>query len=385
MKTLLALLLFAGTSFAITPGARIVVCPSTTGTNTYACTPSPAETAYVTGSNYLYAINFSIANTGASTINISGLGAVGVQKLTSSGLTALVSGDIQPGIYLARYTGSVMQFVSPVANTSGGTLAFSSITPGVNANAGSYLMGASTSLGTTGGGTIAATSVPLAGVTGVTYSGNTTELATVSGALTSGNCGKFDASGNVIDAGVTCGSGSGVTLTTAGVSGDYIPSGSGFTGNSLALTSSLVPVVAMFSSPYSSRTITNVALWVSTTVSGGSCIIGFYNASTGSLVGNQSGSFSVASAGAVKATFSPSITLPGGTYYKAIMCSFTPGTVGIASDDPGFNNQATNVAGVITNHTSGYLATQGSFNLPSTIGTINTFNSFYSAAMFGAP
>jgi hypothetical protein len=45
-------------------------------------------------------------------------------------------------------------------------------------------------------------------------SGNTTTFATTSGTLTSGNCAKFDASGNVVDNGSTCGSGGGNVSNT---------------------------------------------------------------------------------------------------------------------------------------------------------------------------
>lgn len=45
-------------------------------------------------------------------------------------------------------------------------------------------------------------------------SGNTTTFATTSGTLTSGNCVKFDASGNLVDHGSTCGGGGGGVTTT---------------------------------------------------------------------------------------------------------------------------------------------------------------------------
>ena len=47
------------------------------------------------------------------------------------------------------------------------------------------------------------------GFTNGTRSGNTTEVATASGTLTSGDCAKFDANGNVVDNGATCGGGGG--------------------------------------------------------------------------------------------------------------------------------------------------------------------------------
>lgn len=72
--------------------------------------------------------------------------------------------------------------------------------------AGGSLTVASTTIS---GGT---TSTPLLNVGGVlangTRSGNTTSFATTTGTLTSQNCVKFDASGNLADAGAVCGSGS---------------------------------------------------------------------------------------------------------------------------------------------------------------------------------
>jgi hypothetical protein len=50
------------------------------------------------------------------------------------------------------------------------------------------------------------------GFTNGTVSGNTTEIATSTGTLTSGHCAKWDANGNVIDAGSACGGGGGSFL-----------------------------------------------------------------------------------------------------------------------------------------------------------------------------
>lgn len=49
-----------------------------------------------------------------------------------------------------------------------------------------------------------------------TKSGSTTQVATVTGTLTANNCAKWDASGNIVDAGVGCGGGSGITSLTPG-------------------------------------------------------------------------------------------------------------------------------------------------------------------------
>lgn len=57
-------------------------------------------------------------------------------------------------------------------------------------------------------GTLASALLP-SPFTGGTASGTTTQFATTFGTLTSGNCAKWDASGNIIDAGTTCGGGGG--------------------------------------------------------------------------------------------------------------------------------------------------------------------------------
>lgn len=64
-----------------------------TGTDTYAITPSPVVTSYTTGQAWM--VLFTNANTGAATLNVSGLGAKDICKATS---TAIVSGDITAGM-----------------------------------------------------------------------------------------------------------------------------------------------------------------------------------------------------------------------------------------------------------------------------------------------
>lgn len=73
-------------------------------------------------------------------------------------------------------------------------------------------------------------------------SGNTTTFATTSGGLTSGNCAKFDANGNIVDNGSTCGAGGGGSGASVKINGgaaigpqgtlNFIPGTglSGFTG-----------------------------------------------------------------------------------------------------------------------------------------------------------
>lgn len=85
------------------------------GTTTYTLTPSPAITAYVTGQEFV--IKMNAANTGASTINVSGLGA---KSLTKGGATALASGDLLiDAAYKIIYDGTQFQ----VSGINGSTAA----------------------------------------------------------------------------------------------------------------------------------------------------------------------------------------------------------------------------------------------------------------------
>lgn len=83
-----------------------------------------------------------------------------------------------------------------------GTSAFSAATSGTD-----YAPATSGSLPLFGNGA--------GGFTNGSVTGNTTKVATSTGSPTSGNCAKWDASGNIIDAGSTCGGGSSSDISTA--------------------------------------------------------------------------------------------------------------------------------------------------------------------------
>lgn len=77
------------------------------GTTTYTLTPTPAVGAYVTGQEFN--IKMNATNTGASTINVSGLGA---KSLTKGGATALSSGDLLiDAAYKIVYDGTQFQVI----------------------------------------------------------------------------------------------------------------------------------------------------------------------------------------------------------------------------------------------------------------------------------
>lgn len=87
---------------------------TTTGTDTYAATITPTVTSYVAGASYM--INFANANTGASTIDLDGVGPIAIVKNVS---TPLVSGDILAGKeLLITYDGTNFQLsVGPTGAT----------------------------------------------------------------------------------------------------------------------------------------------------------------------------------------------------------------------------------------------------------------------------
>lgn len=93
------------------------------GTDTYAITPAPAITAYAAYQAFL--VTFTNANTGAATLNASGLGA---KAITKNGATALALGDIPAGcIKLCVYDGTQFQIVPTFIPDDGQTMFYNSV------------------------------------------------------------------------------------------------------------------------------------------------------------------------------------------------------------------------------------------------------------------
>jgi hypothetical protein len=96
-----------------------LVCSSSSGANTYTCSTSPnfnsvGTVTPIAGSMILFTLSNS--NTGASTINVNGVGAKAVQR----GGAAVVSGDLVSGrYYLMVYDGTNWEMMTP-----GATLAY---------------------------------------------------------------------------------------------------------------------------------------------------------------------------------------------------------------------------------------------------------------------
>lgn len=86
--------------------------------NAYTYTPVNVSypTSYVQGEEYTFLANFT--NTGAATLNINSLGAKNLYKKTTSGVTALVGGEIQSGdLVKVQYDGTQLQIMSSMGST----------------------------------------------------------------------------------------------------------------------------------------------------------------------------------------------------------------------------------------------------------------------------
>lgn len=90
------------------------------GTDTYTATPSPAFGSYTTGMRVY--LTFTNANTGASTINLNGLGAKSIKK---SGSSALVAGDIAAGqTLILSYDGTNFQVIGGGASLTNNSVTY---------------------------------------------------------------------------------------------------------------------------------------------------------------------------------------------------------------------------------------------------------------------
>lgn len=91
-------------------------CADSAPTDTYACSFSPAITAYVTGAVYHFRAN--TANSGAATINFNGLGAKAIRKNRDQDLA---DNDIKAGqLVSVMYDGADMQMLSQTGNAAAG-------------------------------------------------------------------------------------------------------------------------------------------------------------------------------------------------------------------------------------------------------------------------
>lgn len=94
-----------------------IYCADAGSTDAYACSLSPAITAYVTGAVYRFKAN--TANTGAATINLNSLGAKTIVKVAGGVTTALADNDIRSGQFAeVIYDGTNMQLQSTLGNAA---------------------------------------------------------------------------------------------------------------------------------------------------------------------------------------------------------------------------------------------------------------------------
>jgi hypothetical protein len=119
MKRLSPFVIFAGLALAQNPVDRVITCTTTGSADTYVCTPTPALGAYATGQKLR--INVNASNTGASTINISTLGAKSIVKVAGGITTALAANDLLTGQYAEMfYDGTNFQMLTMLGNAAAG-------------------------------------------------------------------------------------------------------------------------------------------------------------------------------------------------------------------------------------------------------------------------
>jgi hypothetical protein len=126
-----------------------VYAAASSGTNAIVATMSPNITAYVTGTRYR--IRAFGSNTGQTTINLNGLGAILIKKMVAGIQLDMVAGDIVVGQMLElTYDGSVMQLLSPSQwSTSGTNVTYTAGNIGIGETSPSALLALKKAFGTT--------------------------------------------------------------------------------------------------------------------------------------------------------------------------------------------------------------------------------------------
>lgn len=100
---------------SITIEGTINTCADAGSTDAYACSLSPAIAAYFTGGQYCFHAN--TINTGASSLELNGLGAKTIKKMTGAITSDLADGDIRAGQRVCVvYDGTNMQMQSQLGN-----------------------------------------------------------------------------------------------------------------------------------------------------------------------------------------------------------------------------------------------------------------------------
>jgi hypothetical protein len=126
MKLILSIFLLAAPllSQTLINGSRVIAgtmnyCADAGSTDAYACSLSPAITAYATGGRYTFKAN--TANTGAATLALNGLTATAIVKYVGGVAQALADNDIRAAAVVeVVYDGTNFQIVSVLGNGGGG-------------------------------------------------------------------------------------------------------------------------------------------------------------------------------------------------------------------------------------------------------------------------
>lgn len=109
------LLASAGALYAaMQSGTAIYAADTSVSANTVTVAPAPAYAAYTAGTILSVLINNT--NTGASTVNINGLGSKAIKKETDTGLVDLSENDMQAnGLSWMQYDGTQFQLLNPMS------------------------------------------------------------------------------------------------------------------------------------------------------------------------------------------------------------------------------------------------------------------------------
>ena len=189
-----------GSSYLTQSGSKISAVAI--GTNTYTASLTPCITAYSFGQNFL--IKFLLANTGASTLNICGLGAISIVKNSN---TSLAGGEIFAGQeLLLAYDGVNFQIIganTTLSLTTTGTSGAASLSSG-NLNIPQYqgALVSGTNIKTVGGNSLLGSGdVGSIGDSYISSSGNWNNAYTnrITSLTTTGNSGASTLSSNVLN------------------------------------------------------------------------------------------------------------------------------------------------------------------------------------------
>lgn len=112
-------------------------CTDAGATDSYACSLSPAISAYTTHTEYCFTAN--TINTGAATIALNGLAALTIKKPNGGSITSdLANGDIRAGQEVCGiYDGTNLQMTSQIGNSPAGTGTVTSVQNTVNSGSSS--------------------------------------------------------------------------------------------------------------------------------------------------------------------------------------------------------------------------------------------------------